>query len=309
MLLADELRSLRERVEAIASFKERAFYKYLCRTPLDYPHGSELSEQEQVVLAAFCIGSPECKPLAQKIRGTKPIKGLHYSNNLIDLAAFASLSLDDETGNIKTYVKNHSTKDFFVLTGMFPDVLDYPPSPITEIDQIALKLVTGSLDLSDKPLMVSAIQTAEDLTDVYILNTAYLRLLDHQPATQYRRDAIAFAQQLSAIIRRIDMYVRLAVGGAAIYVFIKFYSFLSPIIVERWTQMEPRLYIVQLILASLLMVLLILVGVVPDRVKLIKGVLRFLGTLVLLMFGIKRRTAESSIARYLSQDTKQRELS
>lgn len=300
MLLAEELRALREKLEANASFKERAFYRHLCGSPLDYPHGNDLSEQEKVVLAAFCSRGPDCHSSAEKIRGTKPIKGLHYSNNLIDLAAFANLSLDKEIDNLKNYANTHSTKEFFVLSRLFPDVVEYPPTAVKEIDHIALKLFKGSLNSDDKPAIASAIQASEDLLDVYILNSAYQTLLDHQPATQYRSDAIELAQQLSAVIRRVDAFVRVAVASAVAYGFFMLYRFLIPIIIDRWNQMEPRLFLIQLVFGSVVLVIWILIGVAPDRLKFINTTLRFVGTVGLRIIGIKRRSAENLIARYLN---------
>lgn len=302
MLFAEELLTLTQKLEATASLKELTFYRHLIGTPLDYPRDNDLSEQEQVVFAAFCKRGPQNHSLAEKIRGTKPIKGMHYSTNLIELAAFARFSLAKETKNLKNYAKAHSTKEFFVLSKLFPDVLEYPPSALKEIDHIALKLLNGDLRAEDKPTIASAIQASEDLLDVYVLNSAYQHLLDLQPATQYRRDATELAKQLSGVIRRVDVTVRFLVTLATAYGLFRLYQWLVPLIISRWTEIEPITFVIQLIFGSLALLVVAVIGSQPDKLKFLNVSFKLLGSIILKLIGINRSDAEKRIAEYMKEE-------
>jgi hypothetical protein len=302
MLLAEELLALTEKLEATASLKELTFYRHLIGTPLDYPRDNDLSEQEQVVFAAFCKRGPQNHLLAEKIRGTKPIKGMHYSTNLIELAAFARFSLAKETENLKNYATAHSTKEFFVLSKLFPDVLEYPPSAFKEIDRIALKLINGGLHPEDTPAIASAIQAAEDLLDVYVLKSAYQHLLVLQPATQYRRDATELAKQLSRVIRRVDVTVRILVTVATAYGLFRLYQWLVPLIVSRWNEIEPITFVIQLIFGSLALLVVAVIGTQPDKLKFLNLTFKFLGTIILKLIGISRSDAEKRFGEYLKEN-------
>lgn len=302
MLLADELRSLKEKLDSAASLKERAFFRFLIDDPLDYPSNGDLSEQEEVVFAAFCARGPKKKLLVEKLRGTKPIKGMHYSTNLIELAAFARFDLDKEIENLKNYAKDHSVKEFFVLKKLFPSVLDYPPAALKVIDHIALKLIDGRLSSNDKPAIASAIQDSEDLLDVFILHTAYEHLLDLQPATQYRRDARDLSRQLVVLIRRVDIAVRIVIAAITGFALYRLYRWIVPIIREEWNEVEPIAFIIQIVFWGVAILVLIVLKTQPDKLKFIKHTITFLVTVILRLMGINRREVENRMAGYVNKN-------
>lgn len=298
MLLVEELRALTDKLDALASPKEKVFFQFLIGKPLVYPTDPSLSEKEQVVFGAFCSESPKLRDLTEKLRGTGPIKGMHYSNNLIELAAFGRFAFEEEIENLRKYSGEHSTKEFFILKSLFPDALSYPPAPITAIDRIASKLLESTLSAADKPTIVDALYTSEDLLDVYILKRAYFNLLDQQPATRYRRDVSFLREQTLGTIRTVDAIVRIAVAFVAAYLLYLVFRWLVPLMIQRWSEAEPILAALQFLPAALGLVLVILIGYAPNKLKLINAPVTFLGTLLLMLLGINRKETIERISEY-----------
>ncbi len=298
MLLAEELKSLTQKLKAKASPKELAFFQFLVNTPPPYPNDKTLSEQEQVVFAAFCSGSPDKGELADKLRGTKPIRGIHYSNNLIELAAFAKFDLDKEIENLKSYAPNHSTRDYFVLKKLFPDVPIYPPEPNDAVDKVAFKLLTNALSFGDKATLSEAIQASEDLLDVYVINESYLHLLDLQPTTQYRRDLSVLTSQLARVIKRVDAATRIILTIGIGYLLFRLYRWFIPIIYRSWNEAEPIAAIIDYVLRGIEFLVVVLVGFQPEKLSFIRTVVRGIGTIELRIIGINRSVVEKRIDEY-----------
>lgn len=301
MLLAEELDNLTDKFKAKASLKELAFFKFLAGDPLPYPGDAELSDQEQVFFAAFCSGPPAKRELAEKLSGTKPIRGIHYSNNLIELAAFATFDLDKETDHLKNYAANHSIRDFFILNKLFPNVLSYPPQPNNAVDHLAFDLHAGNISSERKPTIAKAMNSAEDLLDVYVIREAYFYLLDFQPATQYRKDLSVLSGELARVIRRVDATLHIALTVGIGYLLYRLYIWLIPLIYHSWDKAEPIMAIIEIVLGGVGFLLLFLIGIQPDKLKLLKSLERGIGTVVLRMVGINRNRVEQKLEEYVSQ--------
>lgn len=298
MLLAEELKSLTQKLKGEASKKEIVFFQFLINNPLPYPNDKNLSEQEQVVFAAFCSASPDKRELADKLRGTKPIKGIHYSNNLIDLAAFAKFDRTKETDNLKTYASAHSTRDYFILNKLFPDVLSYPPEPINAVDEVASNLLTSGILSNKKQILIAAIQSAEDLLDVYVVRESYLHLLDIQPVAQYKRDLSVFITQLARLIKRVDIIVRVVLTIGTGYMLFCLYMWLMEIIDRLGKKAEPIFTMIPFVIGGIEILILILVGAQPKKLGFIKAIVRAIGTIVLRIIGINRKEIEKRINDY-----------
>jgi hypothetical protein len=128
MILADEIAAIEEKLKQQASRKELALYQELIGQPLPYPVDDELSDIEEVCLSAFCIGVPNKTDLVERFRRSKAIKGIHYTKNLVELAAFVIYDRDSEADHLRSFcsrssardqlILNHSIIKFFVLDGL-----------------------------------------------------------------------------------------------------------------------------------------------------------------------------------------------
>lgn len=301
MLLAEELNNLTEKLIANASLKELAFFKYLANDPLPYPNDTDVSEQEQVFFAAFCLDPPDKREIAEKLSGTKPIRGIHYSNNLIELAAFATFDLSKEIEHLKNYATEHSTRDYFILNKLFPNVLSYPPKPDNALDNLASGLLANGISPESKPTIVEAIQGAEDLLDVYVIIESYLHLLDLQPATQYRKDLSVLAGELAKVIKRVDTTLHIALTIGIGYLLFLLYKWLIPLIYHSWDTAQRIMAIIEFVLVGINLLILFFIGIQPEKLKFLKVLERAIGTIVLQVIGINRKEVQKRIEEYVNQ--------
>jgi len=300
MLLAEELDNLTAKFRAKASLKELAFFNYLTDDPLPYPIDEELSEQEQVFFAAFCLDPPDKRELAEKLSGTKPIRGIHYSNNLIELVAFATLDISREIEHLKNYAADHSTRDYLILDKLFPNVLSYPPDPDSALDNLASALLDKSISPESKLIVVQAMRDAEDLLDVYVIRESYFHLLDLQPATQYRNDLSVLTRQLARAIKRVDVTLHILFTIGIAYLLFRLYKWVIPLIYNSWDKAEPIMAIVEVVLLGINFLILFFVGTQPEKLKFVKAFERGIGTIVLRVIGINRKEVQQRIEEYVS---------
>ena len=169
MILADEVAAIEEKLKQQASRKELALYQRLIGNPLPYPGDDKLMDIEQVCLSAFCIGAPNKTDLVERFRRSKPIKGIHYTNNLVELAAFAIFDRDSEADHLKLFCSSSSARDHLILNQLFPGVCTSRPSTTRAIDTIALWLENGSFPCDWKPVVLDAMQNVNELLDLYVL--------------------------------------------------------------------------------------------------------------------------------------------
>ena len=181
MFIGQEIKGLETLLLEKASLKEKSFYYYLSDKLLSYPSDADLTEIQKICLALFCTNGPQVSSEIQKLRKSKPVKGMHYANNLIELFAFVLDNEEAEKVYINEYCNNHSTRDFFVIHNRFSSSCLHPPEVKNEIDQVALYLIGGSMPENWKPLFMGALRQAVDLIDLFVLNKAYIMVLDDHP--------------------------------------------------------------------------------------------------------------------------------
>ena len=184
MLLINELIKLRHRLlnTSSLSLKEKAFYQFLVGEPLNHPTGNNLAEIEQICLAVFSGDLLSKKELITRQRKKQPIRGMYYTKNLIELSAMARDNVELEQKNLKSYCENHSTRDFYILNCLFPDILFNPPLPQGAVDEIAMHLYKGESPQEGwEPLLLKALYETSDLIDLYVIEQCYKRAMDDNP--------------------------------------------------------------------------------------------------------------------------------
>ncbi len=273
MLLINELKRLRHHLlnNSSLSLKENAFYQFLVDKPLNYPTENNLAEIEQICLAVFSGDLLSKKELITTQRKKQPIHGMHYSKNLIELSAMAIDSVELERKNLKSYCENHSTRDFYILNHLFPDISFNPPQPQGAVDQIAQHLYKEESPQEGwKPLLLRAFyETSEtsDLIDFYIIEQGYLQAMDDNPIVHRTNDIIYVRDALVHVAAKTERRVKLAMGIVSVLLLVPIACWLLPLIIRNWDEAEPIIAVTEL-LGSLIGILIIaFVGFIPDQIK------------------------------------------
>ena len=273
MLIVDELKKLKRDLLAKSSLKERAFYGFLVGKPLNYPTEYDLAEIAKIYLSIFCTGVPSKEDLTNLIeaqRRKRPISGMHYTKNLIDLSAMAIDNVELEKENLKSYCQDHSTRDFYILNQLFPDISSNPPQPQGSIDKIALNIYKGEFPKEDwQPLLFDALLDTSDLMDFYVIKQGYSQAMVDHPiihqveAIGYVRDA--FVRFIERTERRVKFTIMVA--SLVLLGFISYW--LVPLIIRNWTEAEPIIVVIQIFVPLVGILIFKLMDVMPDKIKIL----------------------------------------
>ena len=271
MLIIDELRDLKQKFINKSSLKEQVFYQFLVKKPLSYPKKKDLVEIEQICCSAFCSDTPSKNDLTNLIevqRRTKPIGGMHYTQNLIELSAMALDNIELERENLKLYCEKCSTRDFYILTKLFRDISSNLPQPQGAIDQIALHLYENNSPQEEwKSLLLKALCETADLIDFFVVKKGFQQAMDDNPIVHQVNDIIYVRDTLVQVIAKTEKRIKLTIKVVSVLLLVPISCWLVPLIFRNWDKAEPIIAVVQLVGSLIFILTIILVGFIPDRVK------------------------------------------
>ena len=240
MLIADELKNLKQSLLDRSSLKERAFYFFLIEAPFRYPPENDPSEINQICLSVFCTDAPDKQEIIQAQRRMQPIRGMHYTGNLIELSAMAQDNAGLEWENLKSHCDNYSTRNFYILNHLFPNISSNPPLPLGAIDDISLYLYDDDFPRDGwKPLLLKALQETADLIDFYVTEQGYLRAMDDNPIIHQTHDIIcvrtACRHFVEKIEHRVNQIIWIVISILVLGVMVEVVRF----ILLDWAKAEP----------------------------------------------------------------------
>lgn len=308
MFVAEELKKLTEKLFANASEKEKVFYNYLVKTSTNYPTDTALSEIEQVCFAAFCSNTPDRRSLAEKLSRSKPIKGLHYTNNLIELAAVARFGFDSETDKLNSYCRSNSTRDFFILKKLFPKISTFRPDPRNAIDRLAVYLMDDNLPEEWKPIYLEALGNTSDLLDAFVVWEAYLYIMDRHPATKQNNSLVTITASVQQSINYVDRLVK-NIFTIFLLLVLNFSSFgLIYFILGYWDKAEPTLAAIGVIITNFFFLYQFFKGKELDHFMVINKAKISISNNLLKKLGINRAEVDLIIAKHEIEDRLKQEI-
>ena len=270
MILANEVAAIEDKLKQQASRKERALYQRLISDPLPYPYHDKLNDIEQVCLSAFCTDAPNKIDLVERFRRRKPIKGIHYANNIVELAAFALYDCNSEADHLKSFCSSCSARDHLILNQLFPGVCTSRPSTTSAIDTIALWLENGSFPSDWGPVLLDAIQNANDLLDLYVLRNGYMHLWEHHPSTEQTRDLRHLSNQLQRVISHIEGRSSWWFNTIAATIIVVVFAGIAYFAIRHWDVAEPVIWASTVGVGVVVFLMLLFFGMQLDKVHMIE---------------------------------------
>ena len=305
MLLINELKKLRHNFlnNSSLSLKEKAFYQFLMDEPLSYPTGNNLTEIEQICLTVFSGDLSSKKELIRAHRKKEPIHGIHYSKNLIELSAMALYDIEFERENLKSYCEKCSTRDFYILNNLFPDISSYLPKPQGTIDQIALYLHKNNFPQEGwKPLLLTALYETSDLTDFYIIEQGYQQAMNDSPIVHQVNDILYLRDTLAQVVKKTERRVKFALGTTSVFFLAAICYWLLPLIMKTWDKAEPIMAVTQLLVSLIISSFIFVAGFIPDRIKLLNLLRENIINWVFRRKGFNRLELKETLNRLADQD-------
>lgn len=247
MSIIEEISVKEKTLRETANEKELLFFDYLLNGATSLDTSEDNPENVLICYSAFSEKLNRLD-LVKKMQGTKPIKGLHYTNNLIELIAIALHDFQSEKEHLADYSSKHSLRDAYLISQTFPEILpevnEASFSPIDKlIDEV---LIDNNMENADA-LIFRALEATTDLVDVYILKKSAQKYLSLHESTkdkvdiQYLLRSYLFLHKVLYIFFSIIFYiVLLSLVVVPTYLLI-------PFILSNWNTVEPILAIIQII--------------------------------------------------------------
>ena len=270
MLICCELKNLRQKLleESSLSIKEKAFYWFLSGKPLNYPPDNNLLDIQQICLSVFCNDAPSKKELIRRKQSENDISGMHYTQNIIDLSAMAKVDLKHEREKLISYCRNHSTRDFFILNHLFPNISRDPPIPQGDIDKIALHLYEGDFPPEEwKSLLFRAFQETTDLIDLYIVEQGYQQAMDDHPVIHMVNNIDIVRNDCQKFVEKSERKIKWTIRIIFIFLVVSISYWLIPFILKNWDDVEPIITIIEFLRDPVGIALFGCLGFLPGRIN------------------------------------------
>ena len=201
MSLINEINIKKEFINDKSSLIEKLFNSFLSKKELGSSVlPSKPSNFEKIAYSSFYDNSFDISTILKKEQKVDANFDFHYSNNLIELSAMSLADFDFEKSNINTFLKTASLKEAFIISKIFPDFAYSTNKNIeTKIDDL-VSLSFVKKDVSSFPnSIIEAIQCADDLIDVFIIEKCYENYVDIHPVTNTKG-------KLSLLLSSINKY-------------------------------------------------------------------------------------------------------
>ena len=251
-----------------ASDRELALYRFLeGKTHTFIAHEND----KEGALCSLSFGNHEGVIELQKLRNTKPIKGMHYSNNMTVLVAAANIDLENELENLEKYIGSHSYRDLFIINTALKSNFSTSIENVESIDQLAQKLLAKT-DFSESDIAAS-LTNIHDLYDLFVVKSAIARV---SLIIEGNLDIPRYEQLLKLTSRISHRISSLSYLVLSLVIIVVTYYTLPPIIfyiMNNWDKLEPIAWLLGISVAVLAALGLVL----SEKIK-------------LLFIGLKRLT-------------------
>ena len=308
MLIISELTELKRILLNKLSLKEQVFYQFLVGEPLSYPMNGALTEIEQIYYSVFCTDIPPGKDVTSLIeaqRRTRPIGGMHYTQNLIELSAIALANPELEKDTLKAYSESHSTRDFYILQVLFSDIDFNTPTIHGTIDEIASHLYKKSFPEEWKTLLLMGLKEASDLIDLYVIEQWYKQAMDNNPIIHRTNDILYARDILIQIVAKTERRVKLVIRIFSVLLAAPTSYWLVSLIIRNWDEIEPIMAIIELLGSLISTLIVIFVGFIPDRIKFLNSIREKIIDWVFRRKGFKRLELKETLDQLGNQDVEQ----
>lgn len=303
MLLICEIKKIKQKLLEKSSLKEKVFFGYLSGKPMKFQSGYNLTDIQRICFSMFGLNAPIEKDLINRKRRSKVTGRMHYTHTLIDLAAMAKDNLEQERKNLLSYCQNHTTRDFYILNYLFPNISRDPPIPQGDIDQIALHLYEDDFPPEGwKSLLFGALQETSDLHDLYVIEQGFQQAMDDNPLLHRVQEIEYVTDVLDHVVdkteRRVKFTFKLICAFFAILISVPSIYF----IVLYWGKVEPLISAVGILFSLIVFLFPLYTGYAPDRINIFNTLKEKITDSVFKAKGLSRSELKEKLASLQNHD-------
>lgn len=279
MTLIDEILKKEKDILQRSSVREKLFYSFLTGKEKDATISIPDGEIDKVCYAAFTDAQIDISKELQRSLNAAPVKGLHFSNNLLSLIAFSIKSQDAKSKFLYEYFNSNSLVFQFILNKIFHEpALPNNSKVVSDFDKLVNEIFIKKNYEFGEQLLFPAFEKANDLIELYIVREAYQEILRIHPNTEIsdllKELALSSQKIVYAIQSRIDSYVNIAILIIASALIITMPYLVS----KKWEAwgLEPYITGIQISIGVFGFVAILLFNTNPDWFKVIQNFKRWL---------------------------------
>lgn len=216
MFILDEISKKEAVLFEQSSSKEILFYSYLTKRNNNKNELNHNGEVEKVCLSAFCNTTLDVtKEISQGVKA-KPVKGFHFSTNIISLIAYSLKSNEIKDKYLTSFFNNTSLTNQFIISQVFNDyTISQSKEKETIFDQLINEITINKDFTKSESIMLQAFQQVTDLIELFVVRFAYEQIILQHPNTnieiKYNELSENFNQLISSTKRKINRNVNLIV--------------------------------------------------------------------------------------------------
>lgn len=218
MFILDEISKKETILFEQSSSKEILFYTYLTKKDYGKNELSHNGEVEKVCLSAFgMVNLDVAREISQGLK-TKPVKGFHFSTNIISLIAYSLKSDEIKDKYLTSFFNNSSLTNQFIITQIFDNYsLSQSKEKETVFDQLINEIAINKDFTKSESIILQAFQQVTDLIELFVVRFAYEQIILQHPNTnieiKYNELSENFNQLILSTKLKINRNVNLIVIG------------------------------------------------------------------------------------------------
>lgn len=216
MFILDEISKKEEILFNQSSSKEVLFYSYLTKKDYKKNEQGHNGEVEKVCFSAYAnVNFDVGKEISQGLK-TKPVKGFHFSTNIISLIAYSLKSEEIKKTYLTSFFNNSSLTQQFIISQVFNNfIISRLKENETVFDQLINEIVNNTDFEKGEKIILQAFEQVTDLIELYIVRFSYEQIILQHPNTnievKYNELSKNFNKLVSSTKRKINRNVNLVV--------------------------------------------------------------------------------------------------
>lgn len=277
----------KENIASKANTKELVFYQYL-KGDVNYFDPSGLGDIEAYCVKVFTNNSENLDNETLRLRNSSPIKGFHYSYELISLCAVALSSNDMDVEALKVFCKSNGLKEKYVISFLFPQQFSLKQESeenSTTLETLIKEVFILENKVANQSLIYKSISEVENLVDVFIIENIIIELMKFHPDAEIRKTNEIFKQELIKLYSVTKGKISFLINTFVTTMIFFAVGIICCIAYYHWDAFEKFTWIIPLVLAALAFVYFMFLHktidshamIIRAKIYLTKSFLKFIG--------------------------------
>lgn len=221
-----------------ASIKEKCLFHFLAKSPQTKLDIENFGEIDKICIVGYS-GSKKDKvlPKIERLRGSKPQHGVHFTNNLVTIIGFALCSDEVKNNELKDYFKNTSFKEQYIISSIFDGFSLDKFEPKSTLEKLLSEVLIAKNYHNKAQDVFSALSQCNELIDLYLLKIIVVEINKMHPNLSSEK---SLDEILSEIDRQVNKGEKWA-SGFIIGILVLVSIAVSILVYKKWDgwQLEP----------------------------------------------------------------------